>query len=77
MVLLYAGGKKAKIEEEDLETQGTLPENLEEEEENAEGLTEEEASDDADGPVLPLGLTGEFSPFCFSDFVCWHIHITS
>ncbi|XP_034279645.1 ATP-dependent RNA helicase DDX18 [Pantherophis guttatus] len=59
------GGKKAKIEEEDLETQGTLPGNLEEEEENAEGLTEEEASDDADGPVLPLGLTGAFEDTSF------------
>ncbi|XP_032076376.1 ATP-dependent RNA helicase DDX18 [Thamnophis elegans] len=58
------GGKKAKNEEEDLKTQGALPGNLKEEE-NAEGLTEEEASDDADGPVLPLGLTGAFEDTSF------------
>ncbi|ETE72588.1 ATP-dependent RNA helicase DDX18, partial [Ophiophagus hannah] len=57
------GGKKAKIEEEDLETQEALPGNLKEEE-NAEDPTEEEASDDADGPVLPLGLTGKFPQCC-------------
>ncbi|XP_013912027.1 PREDICTED: ATP-dependent RNA helicase DDX18 [Thamnophis sirtalis] len=59
------GGKKAKNEEEDLKTQGALSGNLEEGEENAEGLTEEEASDDADGPVLPLGLTGAFEDTSF------------
>ncbi|XP_026570406.1 ATP-dependent RNA helicase DDX18 [Pseudonaja textilis] len=58
------GGKKAKIEEEDLETQKALPGNLKVEE-NAEDLTEEEASDDADGPVLPLGLTGAFEDTSF------------
>uniref|UniRef100_A0A8C6Y7S3 ATP-dependent RNA helicase n=1 Tax=Naja naja TaxID=35670 RepID=A0A8C6Y7S3_NAJNA len=58
------GGKKAKIEEEDLETQEALPGNLKEEE-NAEDPTEEEASDDADGPVLPLGLTGAFEDTSF------------
>uniref|UniRef100_A0A8C5SCA2 ATP-dependent RNA helicase n=1 Tax=Laticauda laticaudata TaxID=8630 RepID=A0A8C5SCA2_LATLA len=57
------GGKKAKIEE-DLETQEALPGNLKVEE-NAEELTEEEASDDADGPVLPLGLTGAFEDTSF------------
>ncbi|XP_058050406.1 ATP-dependent RNA helicase DDX18 [Ahaetulla prasina] len=59
------GSKKAKVEEEDLETQGALPGNLKEEEENAECPTEEEASDDADGPVLPLGLTGAFEDTSF------------
>ncbi|XP_015675771.1 ATP-dependent RNA helicase DDX18 [Protobothrops mucrosquamatus] len=57
------GGKKAKIEEEEVETQEALPGNLEEE--NVDGLSEEEAPDDADGPVLPLGLTGAFEDTSF------------
>lgn len=67
----YAGGKKAKIEEEEVETSGNL------EEENVDGLTEEEAPDDADGPALPLGLTGRFSQCCFSDNEILYVDISS
>ncbi|XP_063144792.1 ATP-dependent RNA helicase DDX18 [Candoia aspera] len=58
------GGKKAKIEEENTETQEILHENAKEE--NTDGLAEEEATDDADGPVLPLGLTGAFEDTSFA-----------
>nr|XP_034985967.1 ATP-dependent RNA helicase DDX18 [Zootoca vivipara] len=56
--------KKAKMEEECTEEEDTL--NGEPKEESSESLDEKEVSEDADGPALPLGLTGAFEDTSFA-----------
>ncbi|XP_053141077.1 ATP-dependent RNA helicase DDX18 isoform X1 [Hemicordylus capensis] len=58
--------KKAKIEEEGAEVDDEMLNGEPSKKEDAESMDDGEADEDADGPALPLGLTGAFEDTSFA-----------